>query len=93
MPPRYRSTYFAHIWGGGYAAGYYAYLWTDMLQQNVWEWFQAHGGLTRANGQRFRELVLSRGHTQDYGVMFRAMVGHDPEVTPLLRKHGLAPAG
>lgn len=89
VPPRYRSSYFAHIWGSGYAAGYYAYLWTDMIQQNVYDWFQAHGGMTRANGDRLRSLVLSRGHTQDYGVMFRGMVGHDPEVTPLLRKHGL----
>ena len=89
VPPRYRSSYFAHIWGSGYAAGYYAYLWTDMVQENIYEWFQAHGGMTRANGQRFRDLVLSRGHTQDYNVMFRNMVGHDPDVAPLLRKHGL----
>ena len=61
-----------------------------MIQQNIYEWFNAHGGMTRANGQRFRDLVLSRGHTQDYGTMFRNMVGHDPEVAPLLRKHGLA---
>ena len=90
VPPRYRSSYFAHIWGSGYAAGYYAYLWTDMIQENVYEWFQAHGGMTRANGQRFRDLVLSRGHTQAYDVMFRNMVGHDPAVAPLLRKRGLA---
>ncbi|MGR6329577.1 M3 family metallopeptidase [Sphingomonas sp. XXL09] len=89
VPPRYRSSYFAHIWGSGYAAGYYAYLWTDMIQENIYEWFQAHGGMTRENGQRFRDLVLSRGHTQDYNTMFRNMVGHDPEVAPLLRKHGL----
>jgi peptidyl-dipeptidase Dcp len=95
VPPRYRSSYFAHIWASGYAAGYYAYIWTDMLQQNVYDWFEAHGGMTRANGQRFRDLVLSRGHTEDYNVMFRNMVGHDPEVGPLLVKHGLgaAPAG
>ncbi|WP_277970806.1 M3 family metallopeptidase [Sphingomonas echinoides] len=92
VPPRYRTSYFAHIWGSGYAAGYYAYLWTDMIQQNVYDWFQQHGGMTRANGQRFRDLVLSRGHTQDYGVMFRTMTGHDPEVAPLLRKHGLESA-
>jgi peptidyl-dipeptidase Dcp len=89
VPPRYRTSYFAHIWGSGYAAGYYAYIWTDMLQQNVYDWFEAHGGMTRANGQRFRDLVLSKGHTQDYNVMFRNMVGHDPEVGPLLVKHGL----
>jgi peptidyl-dipeptidase Dcp len=90
VPPRYRSSYFAHIWGSGYAAGYYAYIWTDMLQQNVYDWFAAHGGMTRANGQRFRDLVLSRGHTEDYSVMMRTMIGHDPEVGPLLVKHGLS---
>ena len=89
VPPRYRTSYFNHIWGSGYAAGYYAYLWTDMIQQNVYDWFQQHGGMTRANGQRFRDLILSRGHTQDYNVMFRNMTGHDPQVAPLLRKHGL----
>jgi peptidyl-dipeptidase Dcp len=93
IPPRYRSSYFAHIWGSGYSAGYYAYIWTDMLQQNVYDWFESHGGMTRANGQRFRDLVLSRGHTQDYSVMFRNMVGHDPVVGPLLVKHGLTAEG
>jgi peptidyl-dipeptidase Dcp len=92
VPPRYRTSYFNHIWGSGYAAGYYAYLWTDMIQQNVYDWFQQHGGMTRANGQRFRDLILSRGHTQDYNVMFRNMTGHDPQVAPLLRKHGLEEA-
>ena len=89
VPPRYRSSYFAHIWGSGYAAGYYAYTWTDMLQQNVYDWFKSHGGMTRANGQRFRDLVLSKGHTQDYSVMIHNMIGHDPKVEPLLVKRGL----
>ncbi|CAN5132088.1 peptidyl-dipeptidase Dcp [soil metagenome] len=89
VPPRYRTSYFAHIWGSGYAAGYYAYIWTDMLQQNVYDWFESHGGMTRANGQRYRDLVLSRGHSQDYSVMFRNMTGHDPKVEPLLVKRGL----
>ena len=89
VPPRYRTSYFAHIWGSGYAAGYYAYIWTDMLQQNVYDWFESHGGMTRANGQRYRDLILSKGHSQDYGVMFRNMVGHDPKVEPLLVKRGL----
>lgn len=89
VPPRYRSSYFAHIWGSGYAAGYYAYIWTDMLQQNVYDWFESHGGMTRANGQRYRDLVLSKGHSQDYAVMFRNMTGHDPKVEPLLVKRGL----
>ena len=89
VPPRYRTSYFAHIWGSGYAAGYYAYIWTDMLQQNVYAWFESHGGMTRANGQRLRDLILSKGHTEDYSVMFRSLAGHDPEVGPLLQKHGL----
>ncbi|WP_442678257.1 M3 family metallopeptidase [Sphingomonas sp. ASY06-1R] len=89
VPPRYRTSYFSHIWGGGYAAGYYAYIWTDMLEENVYDWFKAHGGMTRANGQRMRDLVLSRGHTQDYNVMFRNMTGHDPQVAPLLRSRGI----
>jgi peptidyl-dipeptidase Dcp len=91
VPPRYRTSYFSHIWGGGYAAGYYAYIWTDMIEENVYDWFQSHGGMTRANGQRFRDLVLSKGHSQDYSVMFRNMTGHDPELSPLLKSRGLAP--
>ncbi|SFR77555.1 M3 family metallopeptidase [Sphingomonas jatrophae] len=89
VPPRYRTSYFNHVWGSGYAAGYYAYLWTDMIEENVHDWFKANGGMTRANGQRLRDLILSRGHTQDYNTMFRAMVGHDPQVAPLLRSRGL----
>ena len=89
VPPRYRSSYFSHIWGNGYAAGYYAYLWTEMLDDDAFAWFEAHGGLTRANGQRFRDLILSRGHTQDYGPMFRAFYGKDPEIGPLLIHRGL----
>ncbi|HEX8445600.1 MAG TPA: M3 family metallopeptidase [Sphingomonas sp.] len=89
VPPRYRTSYFSHVWGGGYAAGYYAYIWTDMIEENVYDWFQSHGGMTRANGQRFRDLVLSKGHSQDYSVMFRTMTGHDPELAPLLRSRGL----
>ena len=65
MPPRYRSSYFLHIWGNGYAAGYYAYLWTQMLADDAFAWFEEHGGLTRANGDRFREMILSRGNTED----------------------------
>ena len=89
VPPRYRTSYFSHIWGGGYAAGYYAYIWTDMIEENVYDWFRSHGGMTRANGQRFRDLVLSKGHSQDYSVMFRNMTGHDPELAPLLSSRGL----
>ena len=93
VPPRYRSSYFSHIWAGGYAAGYYAYLWTEMLDDDAFAWFQAHGGLTRANGQRFRDLILSRGHTEDYGPMFRAFYGQDPNIGPLLEHRGLPPSG
>ncbi|WP_242097184.1 M3 family metallopeptidase [Sphingomonas sp. CROZ-RG-20F-R02-07] len=90
VPPRYRSSYFLHIWANGYAAGYYAYLWTEMLDDDSFAWFRAHGGLTRANGQRFRDLILSQGHTQDYATMFRAFYGKDPEIGPMLVHRGLA---
>ncbi len=93
VPPRYRSSYFLHIWSNGYAAGYYAYLWTEMLDDDAFHWFVEHGGMTRANGQRFRDMILSRGHTQDYGPMFRAFYGRDPEIGPMLEHRGLAPSG
>jgi len=89
IPPRYRSSYFLHIWGNGYSAGYYAYLWTQMLEHASYHWFMDHGGMTRENGQRFRDLILSRGHTQDYGTMFRAFYGKDPDIGPMLEEHGL----
>ncbi|KQN92600.1 dipeptidyl carboxypeptidase [Sphingomonas sp. Leaf231] len=89
VPPRYRSSYFLHIWGNGYSAGYYAYQWTKMLDANAYAWFENHGGLTRANGQRFRDMILSKGHTEEYAPMFRAFNGKDPEVAPLLRDLGL----
>ena len=93
VPPRYRSSYFLHIWANGYAAGYYAYLWTEMLDDDAFAWFKAHGGLTRENGERFRKLILSRGHSEDYGPMFRAFYGKDPEIGPMLQHRGLAPGG
>lgn len=89
VPPRYRTSYFSHIWGGGYAAGYYAYAWTQMLDHDAYAWFVANGGLTRANGQRFRDLILSRGHTLEYGPMFKAFYGKDPDVGPMLDYLGL----
>lgn len=89
VPPRYRSSYFSHIWSNGYAAGYYAYSWTEMLDDDAYSWFVAHGGLTRENGQRFRDMILSRGHTLDYGPMFRAFYGKDPEIGPMLEHRGL----
>jgi peptidyl-dipeptidase Dcp len=91
VPPRYRSSYFLHIWANGYSAGYYAYLWTQMLDNDAYSWFRSHGGLTRANGQRFRDMILSRGHTMDYGPMFRAFYGKDPDIGPMLRHRGLEP--
>src|SRR6185312_6621305 len=93
VPPRYRSSYFLHIWSNGYAAGYYAYPWTRMLAQDAFAWFETHGGLTRANGQRFRDLVLSRGNTEDYGVMYRSFTGHDPDIRPYLEYYGLPTTG
>jgi len=89
VPPRYRSSYFAHIWGSGYAAGYYAYQWTKMLDTNAYDWFERNGGMTRANGQRFRDMILSKGGTEDYAAMFRAFNGRDPSPEPLLKDLGL----
>jgi peptidyl-dipeptidase Dcp len=92
VPPRYRSTYFSHIWGTGYAAGYYAYLWSEMLDDAAYEWFVDHGGMTRANGDRFRKMVLSRGNTEDPGTMYKAWLGADPTIQPMLKYRGLAPS-
>jgi len=93
VPPRYRSSYFLHIWSNGYSAGYYAYPWTRMLGQDAFDWFGTHGGLTRANGQRFRDMVLSRGNTLDYADMYRAWAGHDPSINPYLEYYGLPVTG
>ena len=92
VPTRYRSSYFLHIWNMGYQSGYYAYQWTVMLDDDAFAWFTAHGGLTRANGQRFRDLILSKGHTMDYGPMFRAFYGKDPDIGPMLEHRGLTPS-
>ena len=89
VPPRYRSSYFLHIWSNGYAAGYYAYVWTEMLSHDAFAWFQKNGGLTRANGQRFRDMILSRGNTLIYSEMFRNFTGHDPDIKPMLIKRGM----
>jgi peptidyl-dipeptidase Dcp len=93
VPPRYRSSYFSHIWSTGYAAGYYAYLWSEMLDDDAYQWFADHGGLTRANGDRFRRMVLSRGNTEDLATMYKAWLGSDPSVKPMLKERGLTPAG
>jgi peptidyl-dipeptidase Dcp len=93
VPPRYRSSYFSHIWGGGYAAGYYAYLWAEMLDDDAFQWFQEHGGLTRGNGDRLRKMVLSRGNTEDLAKMYEAWLGSAPNIEPMLKYRGLAKAG
>lgn len=89
VPTRYRSSYFLHIWANGYASAYYGYQWTVMLADDAFDWFKTNGGLTRANGERFRELILSKGHAVDYGPMFRAFYGKDPDVGPMLVRRGL----
>lgn len=89
VPSRYRTSYFSHIWGGGYAAGYYAYLWTEMLDDDAYSWFEENGGLSLANGQRFRDLILSKGNTEDYGKMFKTFRGRDPQIGPMEKNRGL----
>ncbi|HEV7367147.1 MAG TPA: M3 family metallopeptidase [Gemmatimonadales bacterium] len=89
VPPRYRTPYFAHIWGGGYSASYYAYLWSELLDDDAYAWFTENGGMTRANGQRYRDMILSRGSTEDAGKLFRAFRGRDPKIEPLLDQRGL----
>ncbi len=89
VPPRYRSTYFLHIWANGYAAGYYAYQWTEMLDDDAYQWFEEHGGLTRENGDRFRRMVLSRGNTEDLQAMYAAWRGRAPEIGAMLKDRGL----
>jgi peptidyl-dipeptidase Dcp len=89
VPPRYRTTYFAHIWGGGYASSYYAYLWSEVLDDDAYSWFVEHGGLKRENGQRFRDMILSRGGTQEVASLYRAFRGRDPNVDALLEERGL----
>ena len=93
VPTRYRSSYFLHIWSNGYAAGYYAYTWTRMLADDSFAWFEKNGGLTRKNGDRFRKLILSRGNTEDYNVMYKAFNGHSPDITPYLKDHGIEAGG
>jgi len=89
VPPRYHSTYFSHIWGGGYSAGYYAYLWSEVIDDDAYAWFKEHGGMTRENGQKFREMILAHAGAQDAAAMYRAFRGRDAEVGPLLEERGL----
>ena len=89
VPPRYRSSYFLHIWANGYAAGYYAYQWTKMLEEDAFSWFKENGGMNRKNGQRFREMILSKGNTEDYNSMFKAFRGRNPSIQPMQREMDL----
>jgi peptidyl-dipeptidase Dcp len=89
VPPRYRSSYFLHIWQEGYQAGYYAYSWSEMLDDAAYQWFEDHGGLTRANGDRFRRMVLSRGNTEDLQKMYDTWLGAEPSIDPMLKDRGL----
>lgn len=93
VPPRYRSTYFSHIFAGSaYSAGYYSYIWAEVLDADSVEWFKQHGGLTRANGDHFRETLLSRGGSEDAMKLFHNFTGRDPYIEPLLKRRGLEPA-
>lgn len=89
VPPRYRTSYFSHIWGGGYAAGYYAYFGAEVLDHDAFQWFRENGGLTRENGQIFRDKILSIGHSRDLAVAYREFRGKEPSVEPLLEHRGL----
>ena len=88
VPPRYRSTYFSHIMGG-YHAGYYSYIWSEVLDADSVDWFKENGGLTRENGDHFRQTLLSRGGADDAMTLFRKFRGRDPDITPLLERRGL----
>ncbi|MGG6099084.1 peptidyl-dipeptidase Dcp [Pantoea allii] len=90
VPPRYRSSYFQHIWGGGYSAGYYAYIWTQMLADDGYQWFVEQGGLTRENGDIFRQKILSRGNSSDLKALYEAWRGGEPQLEPMLKNRGLA---
>ena len=89
VPPRYRTTYFSHAFAGGYSAGYYSYIWSEVLDADSVDWFKQHGGLKRENGDHFRETLLSRGGSQDAMVLFRNFTGGEPDIAPLLKRRGL----
>ena len=93
VPPRYHSDYFSHIFAGGYSAGYYAYLWSEVLARDTGQWMHEHGGLTRANGDYLRDKVLSRGRSQDPQTQFRNFYGRDPDIGPLIEYRGLTLPG
>lgn len=89
VAPRYRTPYFSHTFGGGYDAGYYGYIWSEVLDADTVEWFRENGGLTRANGDHFRGELLSRGRSREPLDSYRGFRGRDAEITPLLRRRGL----
>jgi len=89
-PPRYRSTYFNHVFGSGYSAGYYSYIWSEVLDADTVEWFEEHGGATRENGEHFRRTLLSRGGAEDPMTAYAAFRGRAPELAPLLARRGLS---
>jgi len=91
VPPRYRSSYFSHIWDSGYSAGYYAYLWTQMLDDDAYQWFDDHGGLSRANGERFRRMILARGNTQNLAGIYEAWRGKRPTIDAMMKYRGFRP--
>jgi peptidyl-dipeptidase Dcp len=90
VPPRYKSTYFAHIFSGGYSANYYAYIWSEILAADAFAFMREQGGLTRENGDRYREYILSRGGSEDAMELYRNYRGGDPDVSHLLRRRGLS---
>jgi len=89
IPTRYRSTYFSHIFAGGYSAGYYGYIWSEILDADAVDWFKENGGLKRVNGDHFRKQLLSRGGSIDSMQMFRNFRGRDATIDPLLKRRGL----
>ena len=93
VPPRYRSPYFSHTFALGYSAGYYSYIWSEVLDADSVDWIKNHGGLTRENGDRFRDTLLSRGGSDDALTLFRNFTGGEPDIAPLLKRRGLATPG
>ena len=89
VPPRYRTTYFNHAFGGGYSAAYYSYVWSEVLDADTVEWFEENGGLDRRNGDRFREVLLARGGSRDPMASFAELRGREPRIEPLLARRGL----
>ena len=89
VPPRYRTTYFSHTFAGGYSAGYYSYIWSEVLDADSVEWMKSHGGLKRENGDHFRKTLLSRGGSKDALELFRDFTGGEPDIKPLLIRRGL----